>query len=225
MKQGGIKNKLRTLMLYWFKKQAAKEAKHVLAPYFKSVEVHDILKAYSRRYLALKPELPAMPTMGASLMIHLSAMSTGFYQELRARGKREETATQLFYDIAWKIYQKMGRFSWWLAGWSNRSAHGRLLKATKLFRSFPFNGPAYLWKDSTTAKNVVGFDCLKCPVAEYFHKQGLSQFCVNTWCALDIPLASMWGARLERTGSIAGGANKCDFRWIVKPTKSRNLSL
>lgn len=207
-------------MLYWFKTQAAKAAKHVLAPCFNDNEIRDILQVYWNRYLALKPELPEMSTLGSSLMIHLSAMSTGFYQELIARGVGEETTTQLFYDIAWKIYQKMGRYSWWLAGWGNRNSNSRLLKATRLFRAFPFNSPAYLWENLMTDKNVVGFNCLKCPVAEYFHERGLSQFCVNTWCALDFPLAEMWEARLERKGSIAGGASKCDFHWIVKPIKN-----
>lgn len=209
----------RTLILYWFKIQAAKAAKKVLTPHFNSKEVRDILHGYWLRYLQLKPAVPTTPTMGGSLMVHLSAMSTAFYHELTARGKNKELATQLFYDIAWNVYQKMGRFSWWLAGWGNRSSYNRLLKATKLFRAFPFNSPSYQWKDKQTTTNVVGFDCVKCPVAEYFETKGLSKFCASTWCALDYPLAEMWNATLERTGSIAGGATVCDFRWKVKPTE------
>ncbi|MEX0995851.1 MAG: L-2-amino-thiazoline-4-carboxylic acid hydrolase [Flavobacteriaceae bacterium] len=211
---------MRRLILYWFKIQAAKAAMNVLAPHFNNIEVQDILHRYWQRYLLLKPEVPKMPTMGGSLMLHLSAMSTGFYQELTARGKNKEKTTQLFYDVAWKVYQKMGKFSWWLAGWGNKNNYNKLLKATKLFRAFPFNSPSYQWKDVNTDKNVVGFDCLKCPVAEYFKKKGLSKFCTATWCALDYPLAEMWNAKLERTGSIAGGAKVCDFRWYVKPTKN-----
>jgi ubiquinone biosynthesis protein len=207
---------MRTLILYWFKIQAAKAAKNALAPHFNSNEVHDILQGYWKRYLLLKLEVQAMPTFGGSLMIHLSAMSTGFYQELTARGKSEEITTQLFYDIAWEVYQKMGRFSWWLAGWGNQGGYARLLKATRLFRAFPFNSPSYQWKDVQAGNNVVGFDCLKCPVAEYFQTKGLSEFCTKTWCALDYPLAEMWDSKLERSGSIAGGTKVCDFRWKVK---------
>jgi len=60
---------------------------------------------------------------------------------------------------------------------------------------------------------VAAFNCLKCPVAEYFRSHHLSELCVNTWCKLDYPLARQWGAELERTGTIAGGAPVCDFRW------------
>lgn len=213
---------MRNLIIYWFKIQAAKAAKNVLAPHFNNNEEQDILHGYWQRYLQLKSEVPKMPTMGGSLMLHLSAMSTGFYQELTTRGKDEETTTQLFYDIAWKIYQKMGRFSWGLAGFGNRNGYDRLLKATKLFRAFPFNSPSYQWKDVKAEKDVVGFDCLKCPVAEYFETKGLSKFCVATWCALDYPLAEMWNAKLERTGSIAGGEEKCDFRWTSNHLASKN---
>jgi ubiquinone biosynthesis protein len=136
-------------------------------------------------YLRLKHDVPAIPNLGGSLWLHLSAMSPGFYQELTARGKNAVWITQIFYDIAWRVYRKMGRVSCWLADVGNRNRYNRLLKATKLFRAFPFNSPSYQWKDVRTENNMVGFDCLKCPVAEYFQTKGLSEFCTKTWCALD----------------------------------------
>ncbi|MEQ8625988.1 L-2-amino-thiazoline-4-carboxylic acid hydrolase [Ekhidna sp.] len=207
---------MRRLILFWFRRQAAKAAMHVLSPYFERSEILDILRNYWQRYQVLKLEISQMPTMGGTIMIHLSAMSTAFYEELISRGISKEITTQLFYNIAWKIYKKMGRLSWRLAGWSSLNSYSRLLKATKLFRTFPFNSPSYLWSDVPAGDNVVGFDCLKCPVAEYFKARGLSDFCAKTWCDLDYPLANMWDAELKRTGSIAAGAKKCDFRWIVK---------
>ena len=39
---------------------------------------------------------------------------------------------------------------------------------------------------------------------------------------MDYPLAELWHAKLERTGSIAGGADKCDFRWTGKIEKQKN---
>ena len=216
-----FKKAAKKLFLYGFKIQAATAAKKVLIRQYKSEEVKEILHEYWQKYLQLRLEISAQPTLGGTLMIHLAAMSTAFYQELILRGQTKETATQLFYDIAWKVYVKMGKLSWWLAGRGNRYQH--LLKATKLFRKFPFNSPSYGWQDVETTNNVVSFNCVKCPVAEYFQSKGLSEFCVATWCALDYPLAEMWDARLERTGSIAGGAEICDFRWILKEDKDKSL--
>jgi len=207
---------MKRIILYWFKIQAASTARKLLIKHYSKKEVQEILVGYWQKYLKLKNDVPAMPTMGGSIMVHLAAMSTAFYQELTTWGNSKEKATQMFYDIAWKVYVKMGKFSWWLAGRRKKNNYQRLLTATRLFRAFPFNSPSYGWQDVKTDRNVVGFDCVKCPVAEYFSKNGLSDFCAATWCALDYPLAEMWNAKLERSGSIAGGAKKCDFRWIVK---------
>jgi ubiquinone biosynthesis protein len=207
---------MKNILLYWFKGQASKFMSRELLVLYDAETIKKILSGYWERYQTLKPEVPGMPTLGGSVMVHLAAMSTAFYQELTARGQSEGTTTQLFYDVAWKIYVKMGRLSWWLSGWGNRSIDSHLLKTTKLFRAFPFNSPSYEWKDVKTADNVVGFDCLRCPVAEYFQSKGLSKFCTETWCSLDYPLAELWHSKLERTGSIAGGADKCDFRWTAK---------
>ncbi|MEO6731242.1 MAG: L-2-amino-thiazoline-4-carboxylic acid hydrolase, partial [Ferruginibacter sp.] len=198
---------MKNILLYWFKVQAAKAARKQLIYLYDAETIRQILSGYWLRYQMLKHEVPAMPTLGGSVMVHLAAMSTAFYQELTARGLHEETATRVFYDIAWKVYVKMGRFSWWLAGWGNRDIDNHLLKTTKLFRAFPFNSPSYEWQDVQTANNVVGFDCVRCPVAEYFLSKGLSKFCTKTWCSLDYRLAELWHAKLERTGTIAGGAD------------------
>lgn len=210
---------MKVLLTYWFKIQANKAAKVILTSHYSKDETQDILHGYWLRYLKLRPDIPVTSTLGGSLMLHLAAMSTAFYQELIERGQTDDVATRLFYNIAWKVYQKMGKFSWWLAGWGNKSGYSKLLKATRLFRTFPFNSPSYQWQDVKSDKDVVGFNCLKCPVANYFETKGLSKFCASTWCALDFPLAEMWDAKLERTGSIAGGADKCDFRWKVKNDK------
>ncbi len=216
---------MKSLLLYWFKVQASKFMRKELIQLYDAETIKQILSGYWQRYQRLKPEVFVMPTLGGSVMVHLAAMSTAFYQELTARGQSEETATQLFYNIAWKIYVKMGRLSWWLSGLGNRNIDRHLLKTTKLFRAFPFNSPSYEWKDVETANNVVGFDCVKCPVADYFQTKGLSKFCTKTWCALDYPLADLWHAKLERTGSIAGGAVKCDFRWTSKIENSNDKLL
>jgi L-2-amino-thiazoline-4-carboxylic acid hydrolase len=205
---------MKTLILFWFKLQAAKSGKQILVHDFNHVEIEQILKGYWNRYLMLKPEVPQMPSVGGEIMVHLATMSTAFYQELTSRGKDEKTATKMFYDIAWNIYKKMGGFTWKLTGCKKRGSINRLILATKLFRKFPFNSPSYKWSDQPGFNNTVCFNCLKCPVAEYFETKNLSNFCAETWCALDFPLAKLWNGKLERTGSIAGGAKVCDFKWI-----------
>ncbi|HNT79585.1 MAG TPA: L-2-amino-thiazoline-4-carboxylic acid hydrolase [Bacteroidia bacterium] len=206
---------IRQIVLFWFKVYSLRISRIQLAKHFPKKVLNDTLDSYWKKYLKLKQEVPDMPTTGGSIMVHLAAMSTAFYNELIERDKTPQEATKLFYDIAWEVYKKMGRFTWRLTDIGKSGNYNRLKKATNIFRAFPFNSPSYLWEDRKTTVNEVSFDCLRCPVAEYFQKKGLSQFCVDTWCNLDYPLAEMWNSKLIRKTTIAGGSSKCDFRWIA----------
>jgi hypothetical protein len=211
-----MKQLIRVIIILWFKKEATKAAPTILINHYDGQEIREIIKGFWKKYLLLKKELPVMPTLGGAITIRLAAMSRAFHEELTERNQKEIVIAQLFYQIGWVIYQKMGKFSWSLTRLSGKNEHHRLLKATQLFRKFPFNEPEYKWENVETSDNIIGFNCTKCPVAEYFVEHDLSDFCTKTWCALDFPIAELWNAKLERTGSIASGAMKCDFRWISK---------
>ena len=64
---------------------------------------------------------------------------------------------------------------------------------------------------------------LRCPVADYLTSNGAGDLCVGTWCNLDYPLARMWGGELERHGTLAGGAKRCDFRFRAPGPEEREL--
>ena len=146
-------------------------------------------------------------------MVHLSAVTIALYQALLAAGQSKEDATRLIYDMSWLVYTKMGEVPWALAGAFSHESYEKLRFATAAFRTFPFSAPSYRFQDMDASPGTVAFNCLKCPVAEYFCSHHLPELCVNTWCQLDYPLARQWGAELERIGTIAGGAPVCDFRW------------
>lgn len=201
------------IILFWFKAKAAKSAKEILSPNFSKEEIKSILKCYWPRYRILRKYIENKPTFGGTVMVHLAAMSTAFYQELTERGISASKTTKYFYEIAWKVYRIMGRFSWKISKIKYRDNSKRLKYATELFKAFPFNSPSFKWENIPQTDNSVCFNCTKCPVADYFETKGLSEFCIKTWCALDFPLSNMWNAQLERTNSIAGGAKICDFKW------------
>jgi len=162
--------------------------------------------------------LPRQSGLGAAITVRLAAITAAAYETFVAEGADPEEATIAVYDIAWAVYQKMGGAAWASSAIAGKRNADRMRFATVAFRMFPFSPPSYEWKDVPSPQGVVGFDCLKCPVAEYFKTQQLSDLCVRTWCALDFPLArDVWHARLERSGSIAGGQSHCDFRWNAEP--------
>jgi ubiquinone biosynthesis protein len=188
-------------------------ARQVLTRVYTDEKVDDILDETWARYAELTPTLPEQETVGARCMVHLSAVTIAMYQALLAAGQSKEGATSLIYDMGWLVYTKMGEVPWAMAGFFSQDAYEKVRFATTAFRQFPFSAPSYKWQDADAGPGVAAFNCLKCPVAEYFRSHSLSELCVDTWCKLDYPLARQWGAELERTGTIAGGAPVCDFRW------------
>lgn len=125
-----------------------------------------IWKDAAKRWATLAPQ----STLGARITVRLAAVTASAYEVLVARGVSREVATQTVHDIAWTIYQKMGSFAWIVSGIFSRNAAGRLRTATVAFRAFPFSAPSYEWISIPSPASVVAFDCLRCPVAEYFKK-------------------------------------------------------
>ncbi len=195
-------------------------ARAALIHTYSAREADDILISTWARYADLAPLTPAQESIGARFMVQLSALTMAMYAALCAAGQTAAGATDLIYDMAWQVYTKMGAVPWAIAGALSDDGDEKLRVATAAFRRFPFDSPSYLWKDVDAAPGVVAFDCLKCPVAEHFRAHNLSELCVNTWCKLDYPLARQWGAELTRTGTIAGGAPVCDFRWHTVSTST-----
>lgn len=189
-------------------------ARQVLIREYSRADMARILDDLWARYTALSAELPTARSLGARLMLHLSAATIAMYQALMGAGQSPAHATDLVYEIAWDVYTKMGAVPKALADGMGVDNAEQLRFVTEAFRRFPFSAPDYRFETVTSDKpGLVAFNCLQCPVANFFRKQQLPDLCVNTWCKLDYPLARQWNADLQRSGTIAGGAPLCDFRW------------
>jgi ubiquinone biosynthesis protein len=194
----------------------APAVRRVLRSRFSRREIRVILDEAFKDYERQRPQVPHEQEVGARLMVHFAALTVGYYRSLRARNVTDEDARRLTADVTWLVYEKMAAVPWLVARLTRVTPYDRLERATQLFRRFPFRAPSYDMVDVPGGHDVVAFDVRRCPVAEYFRAHGLSQVCVDAWCNLDMPLATKWGARLERTGTLAQGAERCDFRWRVK---------
>ncbi len=162
--------------------------------------------------------------VGPALVLRLAACTSALHDALLEHGATHEGAIQIAAEVGWAVYRQMGRIPWLLSGLISRNPAKRLSISTQIFRRFPFGPSAYGWETKPSPAGVVAFNCVRCPVAEYFAAGKLSDLCVATFCALDFPLAHDWGAELQRNSSIAAGAPICDFRWHVKaqqPTPSQ----
>ena len=188
-------------------------ARAALIHHFSASAVDALLEKSWAGYAERRSAVPSQEGIGARVMVHLGALTLAMYDALRSIGQSTDDATARVYDVGWQVYTKMGEVPWVTAEAFSRGEYEKLRFATKAFRTFPFDAPSYQWEDVEAGPGVVAFNCLRCPVAEYFRAHDASEVCVNTWCKLDYPLARQWESELERSGTIAGGAPVCDFRW------------
>lgn len=179
-----------------------------------SMGVEDVLRATWARYYELESSIAVASNLGAVFMTHLAAVTLALHEVLTRQGIEPAKSYQLIYEMGWRFYEQLGEAPLLLASAFTRDPTKRLKLATDIFRTFPFGPPGYEWRDVLRTDGAIAFDCLKCPVAEFFGNHNSSELCVQTFCKLDFPLAEMWGGRLQRTGTIASGAQKCDFCWI-----------
>jgi len=200
-----------------FKSIMNKPARTILQEEFNKEQVRKILAVTWKEFARLEPDLPKQETLGATFTIHLACATVAMHKALLQAGKSEDAATHLIYRIGWIIYTRMGEFPMLIAGMFSDHPYKRMELATQVFRMFPFTAPDYGWQDVEGGKDTVAFNCTRCRVAEYFKSLEMGDLCYRTWCKLDFPLAEQWGGYLERNGSIAGGADVCDFKWKVEP--------
>ena len=226
MLRNAVYNQLIQNLLSWEKNAGALKAvinpsdRVILTVEFGENLATQLLEESWQEYSKLEVELPKQQTLGATFTIHLASATLALYNTLIKSGKSKEDSTKLIYQIGWKIYTRMGEVPMLIAGIFSDNPIKKMELATQIFRMFPFSSPDYGWENVDSDKNTIAFNCTRCHVAEYFKKFELGDVCYNTWCKLDFPLAEQWGGHLERNSSIADGAEKCNFRWKVKPKEN-----
>jgi ubiquinone biosynthesis protein len=188
-------------------------AKSILSEYHDKSGVEKILEEAWSRFREIEPEIPVLSKLGPTINLRLAGATLAMYEVLLSVGHSSEDALEIFKRISWLVYDRMGDIPMMAASAVTSDPYGRMKLATQIFRDFPFSSPDYQMVDIPSEKNVVGFDVLKCPVAEFFKSEGREDLCYATWCELDFPLAEKWGGKLERATTIAQGSDRCRFRW------------
>ncbi len=181
-----------------------------------AVPFGDLMKQTWERYYALEPSVAIQPALGAVFSTHAAVLVLAMHETLLRHGVAAAQSHQLIFDVGWSVYRRMAEPPLLVASAFTRDPSKRLKFATDLFRSLPFGPPSYEWRDIPSSDGAIAFDCVKCPVADFFASHDASDLCVQTFCQLDFPLAEAWGGELKRSGTIASGAQRCDFRWHAR---------
>jgi len=192
---------------------AERAARRILSERLDEPTVETVVDRAWTSYRALEPEVPDEATVGAGVMVHLSAWIVGIYRALTSHGLSEAEARQWTARVAWPIYQKVARPAWTLAKLGAGTPVERARRTMNLFFRFPYASPGYEITPVDTEEGTFGFDVRRCAMADFFASQGLSQLCQEACCDLDFPLAESWGTRLEVDQTISRGADCCTFRF------------
>jgi ubiquinone biosynthesis protein len=190
---------------------------------FTRADVDGLLDQSWHRFDELGPDISREPTLGSRLNVRLAALTLAMLHSLTAVGIDRNYAIQLIGDTCWQVYQYWGYVGLLLGRLSGRHPikdHARrVIQDGSWPMSFPFNPPGYRARYVPTPGGL-GFNVIRCPVAEYFHAQGAADLAVGTWCMLDYPLAEMLNMNLIRGQTLAAGQAHCDFRWFADPGHS-----
>ena len=184
---------------------------------FTKAQVNHLLDQSWHTLDELAPDVSREPTFGSRVNVRLAALTLSMLRSLTNNGIERKYAIELIGDTCWNIYQYWGRVGRFLGRLTRRHPirdhTQRIMKDGSWPMSFPFNPPGYRARYMAT-QGGLGFNVIRCPVAEYFHTHGSEDLAVGTWCMLDYPLAEMIEMKLVRTQTLANGDPQCDFRWF-----------
>ena len=200
-------------MIKLLRPMLAPAMRRVLQDRFSLGELEQVIQGMWRNYDDLAQDLPAEPTLGARIMVRLAAMTVGLHESLREAGLTEEEAGERTSQVTWLVYEKLTGPPWKLTALLAKRRIARVRRVMDWSMRFPYGPPGYQMQYVQAEENTVAFDVHRCPAADYFARQGLSELCVSAFCNLDYPLADKWGVTLERSQTLAGGATHCDFRF------------
>jgi len=186
---------------------------------FSPQEVDHLLKQVWEAFRRDTSGVSSPTNTGNRSLIQLARLSLNCLEVLVAAGIQRTYAIVLIGDTAWLVYQKWGRLSWAFSRLYSADPRNRLERSVSQFLQFPFSAPGYTFELIDTESGV-GFNILRCQVADFMIGVDAVDLCVETWCSLDYSLAAQWQSTLERSCTIVEGCESCDFRFTSHSIES-----
>ncbi len=185
---------------------------------FTRADVDGLLKTAWSEYAQRVGDVSVEPTVGSRMNVRLACFTISFFNAVLATGVERAYAIELVADAVWRVYRLWSTIALGLARLTLGKTTSLAFAVTKrgeqegrVSLSFPFNAPGYLI-EPVPADAGIAFDVVRCPVADYFRREGAVDLCSASWCNLDYALAEMTREKLVRTKTLVRGDDRCDFR-------------
>ena len=190
--------------------------KHILNLEFPA-EAESILLEMNEEFKGLLPRLPYIGGDKNLLTENLviSAWFLCLYKTLNKRGYSDDFIGDLCYRIAEDFVHKQpqwtAKLQGALAGTGLFKLMYRKLSEKSQKREYPGDFVVQYVEGSGEHFDY-GFDFTECGICKLFQAENASQF-TKHMCRIDYLTTSFNGIELIRTGTIANGQEKCDFRF------------
>lgn len=153
---------------------------------------------------------------GARHLLRISAYAIVLHTALVDCEVESELATALTSDAVCAAIRPSRNALVLVGRLRHRDRLRRALWASSVARRFYYRAPDWLMVN-VPIEGGFGIDVTRCVVAEFFESFGMSEFCQRVICDQDARDAAYRDIVFERSGTLAGGADRCDFRYHLRP--------
>jgi len=165
---------------------------------------------------------PLARTGSGAFNLRIAAHLLALRDALTADGRSVAEAEELLAEALFHVNRRLN----WPLDAVVRLLHptdwmARVALRESISRRLFFPPPDWVMVD---VPDPVGFayDVQQCVFAEFLGGRGEGAFCQQVLCAQDFRMAEEHGEGLQRTGTLAGGAARCDFRYRNAAVRSRS---
>ena len=176
-------------------------------------EVDDILRHARVLFDQQAHKMKQSPKGDRNLSVACATLS--LFQALITAGVERKYAIELCSEVASEIYKTWGTWPHLIARICSFGPLKRLRICVNTALSFPCSVPGCVHDRHDTDHEIV-INIHRCPAAEYFRQKGAADLCEGSWCNLNYALAELWGGKLERKGTLAGGDAPCHLRFKIR---------
>ena len=186
-------------------------AHQVLGERFPATERDTVVSTAARTYGKSAAGLPHERTLGARIMLRTACFDVALYRTLVDHGVAAPEARAIVAEVNWRAYRRALAPSVRILGLDGDAVR-RTRRSFGILRRTVFRAPGWDMHDVEAGPGELAVDVRRCPLAEYFAREGLPELCEEAMCGLDDRQAEADGIDLTRTGTIAGGADRCTAR-------------
>jgi hypothetical protein len=196
---------------------------------FPTDEAERIIQQTQYEFRAMLPRLPYIGGKQNPLTTNLVACSwfLALYRVLQPRGLSDDEIGDLVYRVAGEWVKSSPR---WLGRLQSQLIKTPLLRiifgrisAQSQQRKYP--GDFVVQFVPGDGRNFdFGLDFTGCAIHKFFQAEQAGHF-AKYMCRIDYLTTSFKGIELIRTGTIANGADKCDFRYRLASSSTQHIAL